>query len=69
MTTINWLKCYGDLVGNLPCFVRHARLTICGLATCVDGYVRLPEAEVPSTYDVVCLCPHRRFEICPLLTR
>jgi ADP-dependent phosphofructokinase/glucokinase len=51
MTTINWLKCYRDLVGNLPGFVRHARLTICGLATCVDGYVRLPEAEALITAE------------------
>jgi len=45
MTTINWHKCYQDLVGELPGFVRQARLTICGLATCVDGYARLPDAE------------------------
>lgn len=51
MTTINWHKCYEDLVGKLPDFVRNARLTICGLATCVDGYVRLPEAEALITAE------------------
>jgi ADP-dependent phosphofructokinase/glucokinase len=51
VTTINWHKCYEDLVRRLPGFVRDARLTICGLATCVDGYVRLPEAEALITAE------------------
>ena len=51
MTTSNWHESYEDLVRRLPGFVRGARLTICGLATCVDGYVRLPEAEALITAE------------------
>jgi ADP-dependent phosphofructokinase/glucokinase len=51
MTTVNWHKSYGDLVGKLPGLVRQARLTICGLATCVDGYVHLEEAEALITAE------------------
>jgi ADP-dependent phosphofructokinase/glucokinase len=51
MTTVNWHECYGDFLGKLPDFVGQARLTICGLATCVDGYVRLGEAEALITAE------------------
>jgi ADP-dependent phosphofructokinase/glucokinase len=43
--TENWRKRYNDLLQRLPLHVRDARLTICGLSTCVDGYVWLHEAE------------------------
>jgi ADP-dependent phosphofructokinase/glucokinase len=41
----NWSGVYWDLVQRLPAYVREARLTICGLSTFLDGYVRLHEAE------------------------
>jgi ADP-dependent phosphofructokinase/glucokinase len=43
--TEHWGKVYGDLLQRLPGYVRDARLTICGLSTFLDGYVRLHEAE------------------------
>jgi ADP-dependent phosphofructokinase/glucokinase len=43
--TEDWGKVYKDLVQRLPAYVRDARLTICGLSTFLDGYVRLHEAE------------------------
>jgi len=44
--TEDWGKVYGDLLlQRLPAYVRDARLTICGLSTFLDGYVRLHEAE------------------------
>jgi ADP-dependent phosphofructokinase/glucokinase len=45
MKTEDWGKVYGDLVQRLPAYVQDARLTICGLSTFLDGYVRLHEAE------------------------
>ncbi len=45
MNTEDWGKVYKDLVQRLPAYVRDARLTICGLSTFLDGYVRLHEAE------------------------
>ena len=36
---------YGEAVQKLPAYVQEARLTICGLSTFLDGYVRLHEAE------------------------
>lgn len=45
MKTEDWGKVYGDLLQRLPAYVRDARLTICGLSTFLDGYVRLHEAE------------------------
>lgn len=45
MKTEDWGKVYGDLLQRLPGYVRDARLTICGLSTFLDGYVRLHEAE------------------------
>ena len=41
----DWGEVYGDLVQRLPTYVQEARLTICGLSTFLDGYVRLHEAE------------------------
>jgi hypothetical protein len=43
--TDDWKQAYRDLLPRLPLYVQDARLTICGLCTCVDGYVRLHEAE------------------------
>jgi ADP-dependent phosphofructokinase/glucokinase len=43
--TEDWGKVYRDCVQRLPAYVRDARLTICGLSTFLDGYVRLHEAE------------------------
>jgi ADP-dependent phosphofructokinase/glucokinase len=43
--TDDWGKVYRDLLQRLPVYVRGARLTICGLSTFLDGYVRLHEAE------------------------
>ena len=45
MNTEDWGKLYKDLVQKLPAYGRDARLTICGLSTFLDGYVRLHEAE------------------------
>ena len=45
MKTEDWGKAYRDLVQMLSAYVRDARLTICGLSTFLDGYVRLHEAE------------------------
>ncbi|HEV3064801.1 MAG TPA: hypothetical protein VGX93_05645, partial [Chthoniobacterales bacterium] len=45
MKTEDWGKVYRDLLQRLPGYVRDARLTICGLSTFLDGYVRLHEAE------------------------
>ena len=45
MKTEDWGKVYRDLLERLPAYVRDARLTICGLSTFLDGYVRLHEAE------------------------
>jgi len=45
MTSDHWEKDYRDLIHRLPVYVDNARLAICGLATCVDAYVRLDEAE------------------------
>ena len=45
MKTEDWGKVYKDLVQRLPAHVRDARLTMCGLSTFLDGYVRLHEAE------------------------
>ena len=44
MKTEDWAQVYGDLVQRLPAYVQAARLTICGLSTFLDGYVRLHEA-------------------------
>jgi ADP-dependent phosphofructokinase/glucokinase len=43
--TDDWVQLYGDLAQTLPAHVQAARLTICGLSTFLDGYVRLHEAE------------------------
>lgn len=45
MTSDRWRKAYRDLLYRLPTFVGKARFAICGLATCVDAYVRLDAAE------------------------
>ena len=45
MKTEEWGKVYKDLVQRLPAYARDARLTMCGLSTFLDGYVRLHEAE------------------------
>jgi ADP-dependent phosphofructokinase/glucokinase len=41
----DWAAVYRDLLQRLPNYIADARLTICGLSTCIDGYVRLHEAE------------------------
>jgi ADP-dependent phosphofructokinase/glucokinase len=41
----DWGEVYRDLVPQLPAYVKEARLTICGLSTFLDGYVRLHDAE------------------------
>jgi ADP-dependent phosphofructokinase/glucokinase len=41
----DWAGAYGDLIQRLPTYIQEARLTICGLSTFIDGYVRLHEAE------------------------
>ena len=45
MKTDQWGREYQALIERMPLYVQDARLTICGLSTCVDGYVRLHEAE------------------------
>jgi ADP-dependent phosphofructokinase/glucokinase len=46
--TDDWKRTYENLIERLPIYVQDARLTICGLSTFVDGYVRLHEAELLS---------------------
>jgi ADP-dependent phosphofructokinase/glucokinase len=41
----DWAAAYRDLIRRLPTYIQDARLTICGLSTFIDGYVRLHEAE------------------------
>jgi len=41
----DWGEVYRDHLERLPAYVRDAQLTICGLSTFLDGYVRLHEAE------------------------
>ena len=48
MKTDDWKRTYENLIERLPIYVQDARLTICGLSTFVDGYVRLHEAELLS---------------------
>jgi ADP-dependent phosphofructokinase/glucokinase len=43
--TEDWGDLYLDVVHKLPAYGRDARLTICGLSSFLDGYVRLHEAE------------------------
>jgi ADP-dependent phosphofructokinase/glucokinase len=45
MTSDRWRDVYRALIQRLPSYVNDARLTICGLATCADAYVRLHEAQ------------------------
>jgi len=45
MTSDRWHQDYRDLIRRLPAYAGNARLAICGLATCVDAYVRLDQAE------------------------
>jgi ADP-dependent phosphofructokinase/glucokinase len=45
VNTGDWGNLYKDLVHKLPAYGRDARLTICGLSSFLDGYVRLHEAE------------------------
>lgn len=45
MKNDDWPGAYGDLIERLPTYIQDARLTICGLSTFIDGYVRLHEAE------------------------
>ena len=40
-----WRDDYRAFIERLPSYVANARLTICGLATCVDAYVRLDGAQ------------------------
>jgi ADP-dependent phosphofructokinase/glucokinase len=41
----DWGEVYGEVVQKLPAYVQEARLTICGLSTFLDGYVRLDKAK------------------------
>jgi ADP-dependent phosphofructokinase/glucokinase len=41
----DWRKAYGNLLLRLPVYMRDGRLTLCGLSTFLDGYVRLHEAQ------------------------
>ena len=45
MKNEDWASVYRELLQSLPAYIRDARLTICGLSTFIDGYVRLHEAE------------------------
>ncbi len=45
MKSDDWAGEYGNLIQRLPTYIQGARLTICGLSTFIDGYVRLHEAE------------------------
>jgi ADP-dependent phosphofructokinase/glucokinase len=42
---VDWHKAYGELLLRLPTYVQDAQLTLCGLSTFLDGYVRLHEAR------------------------
>jgi ADP-dependent phosphofructokinase/glucokinase len=41
----NWGAVYAECVQTLSTYIQEARLTLCGLSTCLDGYLRLHEAE------------------------
>ncbi|HEY4814780.1 MAG TPA: ADP-dependent glucokinase/phosphofructokinase [Chthoniobacterales bacterium] len=45
MTRISWQEQYETLVPRLTGFAGTMPLTLCGLATCTDAYLRLAEAE------------------------
>jgi ADP-dependent phosphofructokinase/glucokinase len=45
VTRIAWQEQYESLVPRLTSFARAMPLTLCGLATCTDAYLRLAEAE------------------------
>jgi len=52
MTRDRWRDDYRAFIERLPSYVSNARLTICGLATCVDAYVRLDGAPALLQADV-----------------
>jgi ADP-dependent phosphofructokinase/glucokinase len=52
MTRNRWRDEYRAFIERLPSYVSNARLTICGLATCVDAYVRLDDAPALLQADV-----------------
>jgi ADP-dependent phosphofructokinase/glucokinase len=41
----DWQRAYAALARHLPETAGRARLTLCGLSTCVDAYIRLEEAH------------------------
>jgi hypothetical protein len=40
-----WANAYERVLQAVPAYIQDARLTLCGLSTCIDAYVRLHEAE------------------------
>ncbi|HEX2528706.1 MAG TPA: ADP-dependent glucokinase/phosphofructokinase [Geminicoccus sp.] len=46
-----WRDAYGELVERLPGLAGRARLTMCGMSTCVDAYLRLEEAAALLAAD------------------
>ncbi|MBV8329182.1 MAG: 6-phosphofructokinase [Verrucomicrobia bacterium] len=45
MSAHRWVNAYERVLQLIPAYVQDARLTLCGLSTCVDAYVRLHEAK------------------------
>ena len=45
MTQVFWLELYRSFIARLPEYASRARLTLCGLASCVDAYLKLANAE------------------------
>lgn len=44
-TPEQWRDAYAALLERLPGIVASARLTLCGMSTCVDAYIRLESAD------------------------
>jgi ADP-dependent phosphofructokinase/glucokinase len=45
MNSTAWPDLYRNFAGQLPAYARNARITLCGLASCIDAYLRLHENE------------------------
>jgi ADP-dependent phosphofructokinase/glucokinase len=43
--TRDWRQAYEELGRRLPAIAANARLTLCGMSTCVDAYIRLEDAR------------------------
>ena len=46
-----WHRAFDDILERLPDLVARSRLTLCGLSTCVDVYLRLEQADALLAAD------------------